>query len=135
MSDIIKCCLTNSTISNNENNNNIPQIEKEQKIEKNKLNFDELILSQDFIEGNWGINNQVKILIEEENIIYEKINQISDKYNINEENRKITLLVLYYIYNKKSEKLSELQFIINKAKTYIKKIYNLEYEEISKEIN
>ena len=129
--NITNCCSIKS-----KNSNNIAlDFKKEQKTEKNKLNFDELILSQDFIEGNWSLNYHVKILIEEEKIIYEKINLISAKYNINEENGKITLLVLYYIYNKKSEKIIELQFIINKAKAYIKKIYNLEYEEISKEIN
>ena len=105
----------------------------EKKIEKKSLNFYELIKSQDIFEGNWINNNEVKILIEEEKEIYEKIKQFSKEKNIDEENGIITLLVLYYIYSKKSEKLNELKFIINKAKLYIKKIYNLEYEEISKE--
>ena len=42
--------------------------------------------------------------------------------------------MLYYIYNKKSDKVNELKFIINKAKKYLKKILNLEYETIIKEI-
>ena len=96
------------------------------KIEKKHFNFNELILSQDIFEGNWTNNSEVKILIEEEKQIYEKIKKFSNEKNINEENGIITLLVLYYIYNKQSEKLNELKFIINKAKIYIKKIYNLE---------
>ena len=46
----------------------------------------------------------------------------------------ITILVLYYIYNKKISKVEELKFVINKAKVYVKKIYGVEFEEISKEI-
>ena len=133
-------CLNNSVNSNNYNicnelTNNNKNIKTCLEIEKTKINFDAIIQSQNIIEGNWENNNEVKNLIEEENIIYEKINKISDKYNITEEEGKITLFVLYYIYTKKQEKINELKFIINKAKAYIKKIYNLEYEEISKEIN
>ena len=114
--------------------NNIDEKENyEKKIEKKSLNFYELIKSQDIFEGNWINNNEVKILIEEEKEIYEKIKKFSKEKNIDEENGIITLLVLYYIFSKKSEKVNELKFIINKAKLYIKKIYNLEYEEISKE--
>ena len=105
----------------------------EKKKKKKSLNFNELIKSQDIFEGNWINNNEVKILIEEEKEIYEKIKKFSKEKNIDKENGIITLLVLYYIINKKSEKVKELKFIINKAKLYIKKIYNLEYEEISKE--
>ena len=85
------------------------------------LNFDELILSQDIFDGNWENNENVQILIEEEKNIYEKIKKISEEKGIKEENGFITLLVLYYIYNKKSSKVDELKFVINKAKNYIKK--------------
>ena len=98
------------------------------------LNFDELILSQDIFDGNWENNENIQILIEEEKNIYEKIKKISEEKGIKEVNGFITLLVLYYIYNKNSSKVDELKFIINKAKNYIKKIYNLEYDEIVKEI-
>ena len=135
-------CLNNSVNFNSNNYNICNDLTNDNKnieicleIGKTKINFDAIIQSQNIIEGNWENNNEVKNLIEEENIIYEKINKISDKYNITEEEGKITLLVLYYIYTKKQEKINELKFIINKAKAYIKKIYNLEYEEISKEIN
>jgi len=106
---------------------------KEIKQPKKVLNFDELIISQDIFDGNWSINNEVKILIEDENTIYEKVKKISEEKEIKEINAIITLFVLYYIFNKKPEKVNELRFVINKAKEYIKNICGLEYEEIFKE--
>ena len=35
---------------------------------------------------------------------------------------------------KKSDKVNELKFVINKGKDYVKKIFKLEYNEIIKEI-
>ena len=101
---------------------------------KELINFDELILTQDIFEGNSDNNNETKLLIQEEKDIYEKIKKISEDKGIKEENGYITILVLYYIYTKKPLKVDELKFVINKAKAYIKKIYGIEYEEISKEI-
>ena len=101
---------------------------------KEQINFDELILTQDIFEGNWDNNNETKILIQEEKDIYEKIKKILEDKGIKEENGYITILVLYYIYTKKPLKVDELKFVINKAKAYIKKIYGIEYEEISKDI-
>ena len=101
---------------------------------KEQINFDEIILTQDIFEGNWDNNNETKILIQEEKDIYEKIKKILEDKGIKEENGYITILVLYYIYTKKPLKVDELKFVINKAKAYIKKIYGIEYEEISKEI-
>ena len=113
----------NEKISDFKSCNNKEAIDNyENKIEKKCLNFYELIKCQDIFEGNRINNNEVKILIEEEKEISEKIKKFSKEKNINEENGVITLLVLYYIYSKKSEKVNELKFIINKAKLYIKKI-------------
>ena len=83
---------------------------------KKVLNFDELIISQDIFNGNWSINNEVKILIEDENAIYEKIKKICEEKEIKEKKVIIKLFFLYYIFNKKPEKVNELRFIINKAK-------------------
>ena len=101
---------------------------------KEQINFDELILTQDIFEGNSDNNNETKLLIQEEKDIYEKIKKISEDKGIKEENGYITILVLYYIYTKKSLKVEELKFVIKKAKAFIKKIYGIEYEEISKDI-
>ena len=108
--------------------------EEKPKIIKRQLNFDEMILTQDIFEGNWDNNEEVKILIEEEKDIYEKIKIYSESKGVKEENGYITILVIYYIFTKKSQKVEELKFVINKAKAYIKKMYGIEYEEISKEI-
>ena len=100
----------------------------------NVVNFDEIILGQDIIEGNWEKDKNIELLIKEENIIYEKIKNFSENKGIKDENGIITLFILYYIYEKKKEKVEELKFVINKAKNFIKKIFNLDYDEIVKEI-
>ena len=74
------------------------------------------------------------MLIKQEKDIYEKIKKYSEDIGIKEENGIITLFALYYIYNKKKDKINELKFIIDKAKDYIKQIFNLEYDVIVKEI-
>ena len=79
-------------------------------------------------------DNQAQELIEQEKYIYEKIKKYSEGKGIKEENGYITLLALYYIYNKKKDKIPELKFIIIKAKNYVKKLFNLEYNDIIKEI-
>lgn len=101
---------------------------------KNDLDFDELILNQDILEGNWEQNEKTKIIIDEERNIFENIKKISENKGIKEENGFITLLVLYYIFNKNQTKIDELKFIIKKAKVYIKKLYGFKYEDIIKEI-
>ena len=121
---------------------NIPNIPTNEYIieqnnkEKNKplFDFEEMILSQDIFDGNWSINDNIKLLIEEENTIYEKIKKICEEKAIKEENGIITLFVLYYIYNKRAEKLNELKFVINKAKNFIKNLFGSEYDEIAKDI-
>ena len=120
-------------LDNNDNKEVKEEKNKEVKNEKLEINFDELILSQDVIEGNWENNSQVQILIINEKEIFEKIKKIAEDKGIKEENGIITLFILYYIYNKKKEKLAELKFVINKAKKYLKKLFNLDYENISKE--
>ena len=105
------------------------------KEERELLNFDELILEQDIIEGNWKKNNKSELLIKEEKNLYEKIKKFSENKGINDENGIITLFILFYIFKKKTEKIEELKFIIEKAKNYIQKIFNSEYDEIVKELD
>jgi len=117
-------------VENNKVNNNIIQEDKKEI----KFNFDELILAQDIIEGNWTKDTQVEILISQEKDIFEKIKKIAENKNIHDENGIITVFVLYYIFENKKEKIKELKFVINKAKTFVKRIFNLEYDDIIKEI-
>ena len=98
------------------------------------LNFDDIILGQDFINGNWKKDEQTEILIEEEKDLFERIKKYSEDKRINDENGLITLLILLYIFKKKTEKMEELKFVINKAKNYIKKIYNSDFDDIMKEL-
>ena len=109
---------------------------KTNKIEiKKEFVFDEFILNQDIIEGNWTKDSQCEMLIKEEKDYYEKINKYCEVKGIKDEKGIITLFVLYYIYHKKTDKLPELKFVINKAKNYVKTIFNQEYENIIKEID
>ncbi len=110
--------------------NNYNESKKEIKV----CDFDELILGQDIIEGNWTNDSQVKMLIAQENDMFEKIKKLAESKSIKEENGIITLFVLYYIYTKKGEKVGELKFVIKKAKTFIRKIFNIDYEDIIKSI-
>ena len=115
---------------------NIDKLEiVEVKDEKKFFNFDEIILDQDIIEGSWKKNNKTELLLKEENDLFEKIKKFSENKGINDENGIITLFILFYIFHKKAEKIEELKFIIEKAKNFIKKIFNLEYDEIVKELN
>ena len=73
----------------------------------NVINFDDIILAQDIIEGNWKKNKNIELLIEEEKILYEKIKNFSENKGIKDENGIITLFILYYIYEKKNEKVEK----------------------------
>ena len=120
--------MTNAyKINFNDSSDNINKNE----IKNDKVDdFDELIIAQDIIEGNWTNDSQAQQLIKKEKDIYEKIKKIAESKGIKEENGIITIFILYYIYNKKSEKLTELKFVIKKAKNYLNKKFNMEYDNI-----
>ena len=86
---------------NNIGNKKEDEKKKEFVINKEEENFDEFILDQDVLEGNWEKNAQSEILIEQEKDIYEKIKKYSEDKGIKDENGIITLFDLYYIHNKK----------------------------------
>ena len=81
-----------------------------------------LIMSQDIIEGAWNENNETKKLI---NIITQnKFNLINNKVkglNKGKQERKIlfTILVIYYLMTKQSNKLNDYRLVINKAKKFL----------------
>ena len=66
--------------------------------------------------------------------MYNKIKHLAENKGIKDENGIITLFVLFFIYSKKKDKINELKFVINKAKNYVKKIFNANYDDIVKEI-
>ena len=123
--------------------NSVKNEEKEEKKEKNEIKpikknngfqFDEFIIRQDIIEGNWTKDSLSEELINLEKDMYEKIKKFAEDKGINDENGIITLFALYYIYNEEKDKLNELKFVINKAKNYVKKIFKLDYGSIVKDI-
>ena len=108
-------------------------IEKEKNIKLDLKNKDDIMLiiySQDFIEGNWEINDKT-INIKNK---YDKEFNILKNRNYND-NVIITILVIYFINNEYHELLCELMMIINKAKEFIKKSINIKYEDAINIIN
>ena len=93
-----------------------------------------LIMSQNIIEGYWDENEETKKII---NIIdKDKINKINKNINSlikgeKENNNKIkyTILVIFYLNTKFSEKLNEYKLIINKAKKFLIN-QGIKYEDI-----
>ena len=98
------------------------------------FDFDEFILGQDIIDGNWTKNSQSEALIDLEKDIFDKIKQLAENKGVKDENGIITLFILYFIHTKKKEKIDELKIVITKAKNYLKKAFNIIYEDIIKEI-
>ena len=88
-----------------------------------------MILTQNIIEGNWSLNYQTKLLIKNNQEIYNKIKTYIEKYNIekNKEDIIITILVLYCLKNNKEIEQLEYTIIKNKALEYLQ---NLGIEEI-----
>ena len=97
-----------------------------------------IIMSQNIIEGFWSENNETRKII---NIIgktiFDKIcNNVKELY-LNrdqlEKNIIYTILVIYYLENKHSDKLNEYKLIINKAKQFLLN-QKINYEEFIKYI-
>ena len=117
--------------------------EKKEEIDKNKNkeinDFEKIILTQDIIEGNWVLNPQTQILIDTNKEIYEKIKNYIEKYNIKNEEEKIsiTILVLYCIKNNQNIEKLEYTVIINKGIEFLqsKGIEEIYYNNVEKYLN
>ena len=90
-------------------------------------------MSQDIIEGYWKENNEtkkiIKILTKD---IFNKIeNKIKALNKEKEEMKKIiyTILVIYLLNTKNTEKLNDYRLIINKGKKYLMN-QGIKYEDI-----
>ena len=111
--------------------------------DKNKNNeindFEKIILTQDIIEGNWVLNPQTQSLIDTNKEIYEKIKNYIKKYNIKNEEEKIsiTILVLYRIKNNQNIEKLEYTVIINKGIEFLqsKGIEEIYYNNVEKYLN
>ena len=99
------------------------------KIEKVEFSNKELIITQDIFDGYWNLNPQTNILIEKNKTVYEKIEKIMKEKNLDQEEIKLTLLVLYYLNTDTSINKVEYSLIIQKANDFLKK-NNINFEEI-----
>ena len=99
------------------------------KIEKVEFDNKELIITQDIFDGYWNLNPQTNILIEKNKTVYEKIEKIMKEKNLDKEEIKVTLLVLYYLNTDTSINKVEYSLIIQKAIDFLKK-NNINFEEI-----
>ena len=97
-----------------------------------KDNVTRIIMGQDIIEGFWEENEETKRII---NIIsLDKFNKLVANVNSvykgeNEKKLIYTILVIYYLKLKCSERLDEFRLIINKANKFLEK-NGIKYENI-----
>ena len=114
------------------NNNASLGIKKKEDNNEIKDDLTRLIMSQDIIEGSWNENGETKKLI---NIVtQDKFNKISNKVKgLNKGLQEIkiiyTLLVIYYLNTKHSDKLNDYRLVINKGKKFLMK-QGINYEDI-----
>ena len=107
-----------------------PEKESKKK-EEIKVEFSnkELVLTQDIFDGCWNLNPQTKLLIEKEKEAYNKIENIMKEKNIEKEEVKITLLVLYYLNTNSSINKVEYMLIIKKGISYLEE-NGIQFDEI-----
>ena len=104
---------------------------KEEKVEfSNK----DLILTQDIVDGYWALNPQTNLLIEKMKLIYEKIEKILKNKNLDKEEIKVTLLVLYYLDTDTSINKVEYSLIMKKGVAFLEKNGITNYEEMMNSI-
>lgn len=126
------------------NNYQIPNIQIKQKQKKrgglmNKnydYNFDlnDIVLTQDLMEGFWDSNDNTIKIVNEIKDIYDKADTMIKKLvsNDNDElKRKIlfTFIIIYFIENNATETIAEFKLIIEKGKNFLKN-NNIEYDNI-----
>ena len=92
--------------------------------EEEKFDFKKMVLTQDILEGNWFLNHQTKLLINQNQKIYDKIKNYVEKYDIQNKKEEIiiTILVIYCLkHNTEIEQL-EYTLIINKGLSFLESI-------------
>ena len=90
-----------------------------ERVEKVEFSNKELILTQDIVDGFWKINPQTNLLIGKEKTVYEKIEKIVKEKNLDKEEIKVTLLVLYYLNTDSSINKIEYSLIIKKGVNFL----------------
>ena len=99
--------------------------------------FNDMLVSQDFMEGFWDENKETKKLVDKvKKEKFDKIVQYVKNKNINQDFNKIvyTILVIYYIQKEKSKNINEYRLVLNKGKKYLIS-KGINYDEEIKAIN
>ena len=92
-----------------------------------------MIKTQDFINGYWEENRYTKIVKDIYQEEYYLLKRLKDK-NIDDKTA-LTILIIYFLYEKYPNFLSDFLMIIKKAKLFIQKQTNDSYENIIEEID
>ena len=106
-----------------------PKLEKKTEEKKVEFSNKELVLTQDIFDGCWNLNPQTKLLIEKEKDVFNKIEAIMKEKNIDKEEVKMTLLVLYYLNTNSSINKVEYMLIIKKGISYLNE-NGIKFDEI-----
>ena len=127
-----KINMAKSNINNDRDKVNL-QINKGNEI---KDDMTRLIMSQDIIEGSWNENDETKKLISI--VSQDKFDKIKNKIKgLNKGNQEIkliyTILVIYYLVVKHTDKLNDYRLVINKAKKFLIN-QGIKYEEFIADI-
>ena len=129
-SNIIKNSYSSSSSSNS---NSISNNNNNKNNNNNNDDLTNLILSQNVIEGSWDENDQTKKVI---NIVTQDIfDKIKNKIialnkGANENKIIYTILVVYYLKTKCTNKLSQYRLVINKANKFLNK-NGVDYDKIT----
>ena len=99
--------------------------------------FNDMLMSQDIIEGFWDENKETKKLVDKvKKEKFDVIVQYVKNKNISQDFNKIvyTILAIYYIQKEKSKNINEYRLVLNKGKKYLIS-KGINYDEEIKIIN
>ena len=118
--------------SSNKNSSSSNNFKSNDSNNNNEVNYTDLIMSQDVIEGSWNENNETKKLINKiTSEVFDKIKNkiISLKKGENENKIIYTILVIYFLKTKCTQNLNEYRLVINKANKFLAK-NGINYDDI-----
>ena len=134
--------ITGKTYKDTEYNLNFPILQKKQNqsnyIKAKNYDLNNIVLTQDLMEGFWDCNDETIKIVKEIKDIYDKASNIIKGLMINSNvkekdilERKIlhTFIIIYFIENNAIEKIDEFKLLIEKGKNFLKK-NNIEFDII-----
>ena len=134
--------ITGKTYKDTEFNLNFRILQKKQNqsnyIKAKNYDLNNIVLTQDLMEGFWDCNDETIKIVKEIKDIYDKasnkIKGLMINSNVKEKDileRKIlhTFIIIYFIENNAIEKIDEFKLLIEKGKNFLKK-NNIEFDII-----